>query len=446
MEAQGYNEAYAAVPASPSLEALPPMDGLDKHRDLFIKIMDTILVNCVRLNDALGRYGRQTKERMVTTNIEKVRGCVNQLAQLGYAEAIYAIKKENALFASKHIQVQYNETVYWEIIKKGAALLDPAKLPTSKGPLDEFTMAEKVATEAFMKEAGYGLSLANKRLCRILWKRLSEMRKVGVDRLLLYRTKEFDDFCRNYKPECEVSLEETVRSWEEKYGLHFEQLEDRITRESQGDFTGRLWLSQPHVVERLEVQDLSWNSADNPWFSDAEEAAFQSSGACGPAAAQLGGFFDIYTGAEGMRNKSIFVTLLPKDEIFLSVCPIISVNKGDFLGILAGDIRYSDNFSVSHGVPGPEDKLWLDYSKVTGTLNLMGVAVPGKSSNVYLQWELAHKQDGRESCLTWRVAVRALRAIRPFEELIRDAAHKEQRLLHQSPSFARKGFLQDDQF
>ncbi|KAJ5262202.1 hypothetical protein N7524_007507 [Penicillium chrysogenum] len=40
-------------------------------------------------------------------------------------------------------------------------LLDPKSLPTPKGPLDEFTIAEKVTTERFMREAGYGLSLAN---------------------------------------------------------------------------------------------------------------------------------------------------------------------------------------------------------------------------------------------------------------------------------------------
>ncbi|KAI9035011.1 uncharacterized protein KD926_004825 [Aspergillus affinis] len=220
-ETQDYSEVYAAAPGFPSLDALPPANRFDKQGSIFFRVMDSILVNCIRLNDALGGHGRQT-----TTNIEKVRGCVDQLAQLGYAEAIYAIKQELALVASKHIQVRYNETVYWEIIKKGAVLLDPATLPTAKGPVDEFTMAEKVATETFMKEADYGLSLANKRLCRILWKRLFEVRKAGVDRLLLYRTKEFDDFCRGYKSECGNSLVKNAQFWE-KYSLHFERLENR---------------------------------------------------------------------------------------------------------------------------------------------------------------------------------------------------------------------------
>ncbi|KAJ5808871.1 hypothetical protein N7474_010140 [Penicillium riverlandense] len=241
-----------------------------------------------------------------------------------HENAIQVIKQENAFSASKDIQTRSNETVYWEIIKKGAELLDPETLPTPKGPLDEFTVAEKVATERFMREAGYGLSLANQRQCRIFWKRLFEIRKAGVDKILLYRTKEFDRFCKGYTPEAGLSLVEMVRLWEEKYGLHIKQIESRVAQESQGDSTGRLWLSQPHVAERLDIQEHTWNSAGNPWFSSTEEAAFQSNGPHEPSATQLGGFFDLNPGTEGMRNKSIFVTLLPKEEN-LSVCPIISV-------------------------------------------------------------------------------------------------------------------------
>src|SRR5207248_64285 len=123
-------------------------------------------------------------------------------------------------------------------IEKGADLLDPKNLPTPKGPLDEFTMAEKVATERFMRDAGYGLSLANQRQCRLFWKRLCEMRKMGVDKILLYRTKEFDRFCKTYPSEDGgASLVQTVRLWEDIYGLQIKQLESRVTQESMGDLT-----------------------------------------------------------------------------------------------------------------------------------------------------------------------------------------------------------------
>ncbi|KAI2767381.1 hypothetical protein CBS147339_4192 [Penicillium roqueforti] len=156
-------------------------------------IVENILVNCIKLNDPLGRYGHRSKQANMTTKVKEIQSF------------------ENAFSASKSIQSRFNETVYWEIVKKGAELLDLKDLLISKGPLDEFTMAEKVATERFMKEAGYGLSLANQRQYRLFWKRLFEMRNAGVDKILLYRTKEFDRFCKSYSSEAGASLVEMVR-------------------------------------------------------------------------------------------------------------------------------------------------------------------------------------------------------------------------------------------
>jgi predicted Zn-ribbon and HTH transcriptional regulator len=47
--------------------------------------------------------------------------------------------------------------------------------------------------------------------------------------------------------------------------------------------------------------------------------------------------------------------------------------------------------------------------------------------------------------ITWRVAVRAVRAIRSFEEIIRAAQRKEQYLLHQSAVCAKRGFMKHRQ-
>jgi hypothetical protein len=82
--------------------------------------------------------------------VKAIQSFVDEIVQLDYSDAIQAIKQENEFSASKKIQTWYNETVYWEIIRKGADLLDPKSLPTPKGPLDEFTMAEKVATKRYM--------------------------------------------------------------------------------------------------------------------------------------------------------------------------------------------------------------------------------------------------------------------------------------------------------
>ncbi|KAJ5462480.1 hypothetical protein N7530_010685, partial [Penicillium desertorum] len=53
------------------------------------------------------------------------------------------------------------ENIFSEIIKKGAELLNLKDLLISKGPLNKFMIAEKVATERFIREAGYRLSLTN---------------------------------------------------------------------------------------------------------------------------------------------------------------------------------------------------------------------------------------------------------------------------------------------
>ncbi|KAJ6102306.1 hypothetical protein N7486_004733 [Penicillium sp. IBT 16267x] len=86
-------------------------------------IVEKILINYIKLNDPLGGYGHRTKQTTITTRIEKIQS--------------------------------------FEIIKKGAELLDPENLPTPKGPLDEFTVAKNVATERSIRKAGYRLSLAN---------------------------------------------------------------------------------------------------------------------------------------------------------------------------------------------------------------------------------------------------------------------------------------------
>ncbi|GLA33084.1 hypothetical protein AnigIFM63326_002166 [Aspergillus niger] len=393
-----------------------------------MRIIETILMNCVQLNYALAKYRRQKKNVTITTKIEDIRSYVDRITQLRYADAKYAVKKDNALFASKAMQSRYNETAYWDIIMKGAKLLDPAKLPTAMGRLDDFTTVKKHATKTFMEEAGYGTSYANQRRCRRLWRRLFEMRNAGVDRLLLYRTKEFGNFCIEYPNDTEASLVERVQQWDELYGPHIKQLESRVTKENEGDYAGRFWLTA-----RLDIHETSWNNSRNSWFSSAEEMTFQSSGPQKASPDEHGGFFGIQTAGGANRKKCIFVTLLPKDESLLSVCPIVPVQEGDRLGVFAGMTRYSENsenFDATYGIPGPGDKLWLDYSQVTGTLNLMRVTPPDRDANVPLRWELLEEGGKQESRMTWRVSVRAVRAIYAFEEVVRAAPQKEQYTMH----------------
>jgi hypothetical protein len=75
-------------------------------------IVEKIRINCIRLNDPLGRYGHRTKQITVTTRIEKIQSFVNDIVQLRYTDAIQVIKQENAFSANKDIQTRSNETVY----------------------------------------------------------------------------------------------------------------------------------------------------------------------------------------------------------------------------------------------------------------------------------------------------------------------------------------------
>lgn len=128
----------------------------------------------------------------------------------------------------------------------------------------------------------------------------------------------------------------------------------------------------------------------------------------------------------------------------LSVYSIVALSKGDFLGIFAGNVRFSEAFNVERGIYSPIDNLWLDYSQVTGTLNQVKVSEPGGPSNVRLEWEIVHDGLGTDHCTSWRVSVRATKRVKAFSPLIRMAPRQEQYTLHLSLKNARRGFLELD--
>ncbi|KAL2811818.1 hypothetical protein BDW59DRAFT_167948 [Aspergillus cavernicola] len=408
-----------------------------------VKAITSILWDCVKLSLSIGGYGRQTKVVWASTEIDNIREYVDELRTFEYPKAVYTIKRDHAFLTARDIQARYSEAVFWDIIQKGARLLDSTKMRTAMGPSDGFSMAEKEATAKFMQDAGYGTSRENQRLYRNLWKSLSEMREAGVEKILLYRTKEFDNYCKAYPKTADKSACDTVQLWEMVYRPHIEQLENRARVWSQGDFTGRSWVQQLHVAKRLEVPELLWNDAPNEWFSRDERVSFSciAEQRLGAPLAHLWDLSDNRSILETTQNKSIFVTIMSKENDILSICSIITIEEGDFLGIFAGAIRYSADFNPIYGIRGPTDKLWLDYSDTTGTLNLMRVSEPGGVANVQIHWEYREELGGTEPCVLWRASVRATRKIEPFEEIIRAAAQKEQYLHHRSPVSARRGFL-----
>ncbi|KAJ5288250.1 hypothetical protein N7478_003936, partial [Penicillium angulare] len=201
-----------------------------------------------------------------------------------------------------------------------------------------------------------------------------------------------------------LELVDTIEKWEARYRPHIEQLETRILRLGKGDLARVSDLDNPQVSERLKVQETCWNCARNEQAFPNEEESFKGirlrtfsrNMVCAP--------YDNQLVSEPGGDKSAFTFLLPKDDSSLLVYSIVPVREGDFLGF---------SLSPTHGICGPVDNLWLDYSQVTSTLNQMLVSEPGGSAN----------------------------SIIPFEPLVREATQQEQYLLHSSPEHAKRGFL-----
>ncbi|KAJ5876395.1 uncharacterized protein N7529_001979 [Penicillium soppii] len=276
-----------------------------------MKIMIKILMQCVKSNSDIAQYGQRNCMPMTTTKLEKMRQFVKEFSRYSYEQAIHAIRRDNALITVMAMQKRYNETTFWPIILKCAALIDPATLPPAKGPPDGFTVAEKAATKKFMEDTGYSLGAENQRQYRIFWKNIFHMREAGVDKILFYRTKEFDSFCRGYSKTSETPLVDKVLRWENEYWSHIEQLEPRITKLKTGDSKRLSYLSNPQALERLKVPEVSWNNASNEWAVNAEEESFRQCGLKSISPDILGIPHDYESIYEGGTDKSVFITLLP---------------------------------------------------------------------------------------------------------------------------------------
>lgn len=201
-------------------------------------------------------------------------------------------------------------------------------------------------------------------------------------------------------------------------------------------------LEDSHGARRLEIDNSLWNNAGNKWASNSEKKNFQVNGPSKFPSDAL--YRRVDTGVPFFQSadKAAFTILETKNDGSLFICSIVPVQEGDILGVFAGKIRLSENWNACHGIPGPIKDLGLDYSRVTGTLNQMQVSEPNGRANVNLQWETLDDGFGNDCCTTWRVSVKALGSIIPFEPYVCAAPQKEQYALHASPEYAKNGFLQ----
>jgi hypothetical protein len=405
--------------------------------DSVTSVIDSVFLHCLNRRYTFSQHKRSRTTTMIRTKLQEVLAQVDAVQKQSYADAVFEINRTHTAAHSTDMQKQYLETVYWGIIKKAAENIDPKTCPTPKGPLDGFTRQEKKAQKEFMEKAGISPGRETERTCRWRWKRLHDIRESGVVMMLFYRTSEFTNFCEKFDKDADQTLIETVQSWEDKYGPQLVSLERRIQTASQDDLTGKLWLSQ--IAHNVTVKEDCWKNDRNDWHSG-EEADFTAMhGSPSATSDQQGGLHDIPSAkCRKSRNMSLFVILDPRGTEQICVCSIVTIKQDDFLGVFAGEIRYSESFDETWGIGGPLDKLWLDYSKITGLLNQMRVSPPGGDANVQLRWEryIPPKEDQP----IWRVEVRALREIKPFEDMVRSAHHDLQYQMHQDPICAKVGF------
>ncbi|KAM0665668.1 hypothetical protein ACQRIU_005929 [Beauveria bassiana] len=421
-----------------NIEYSPPPLVLPRLPAAEAKVMESILVDCEKLNRKLHQVSMSKEQTSSwTANTLEIQGYVADIAQRDFTEAVRHINTGNAALAGRDIQSRYSQAYFWDIITKLANEMDPTKVKNARGPLTDFTEPERQATREFLRSTGAD-NLTYNRLSeyRQRWRRLSNMRRAGVDKILCYHTKQYNTFCKHYEGD---DLQSKVLSWEHLYEWFITHLELRVATSCGGDKTGRLWLKHPFVAERLSIPEDLWNSSVNMWGSASEKAQYELAHEHTRLSdAQLGGPSAKHSDD---RDKSMFVTLLPRDQCSLYVCPIVPVYKGDVLGAFSGKVRYSESFDVARGIPGPVDRLWLHYRGITGAMNLMDVAAPGGDANVRLAWQgQYHLEKGKWSC-SWKVFVHATKVVKPFEGLIRAAPDLEQYRLHQSAEQARRAFM-----
>ena len=238
--------------------------------------MATILVECVQLRATIAKLGHQTSQTLTKTESGRIRDYVDEISEYDYGKAIRVIRRDRTLATGRELQTRYEEAIYWKIILKSAKLIHSSSLPSAKGSADGFTMAEKAASKKFMRDAGYGASAENQRQYRILWKTLFQLREAGAEKVLNYRTRDFDCYCKWYRRSSTVSLVQKIPEWENVYRCNTDQPVDRAIKLTMGDLKRRSSLDNPQVASRLELHEVSWNNATNEWADAIGKESFKS--------------------------------------------------------------------------------------------------------------------------------------------------------------------------
>ncbi|KFY80511.1 hypothetical protein V499_00635 [Pseudogymnoascus sp. VKM F-103] len=294
----------------------------------------------------------------------------------------------------------WKETYYWPMIQQRAKMI--GTLPTPSGRQGDVTPQEKVAAKSLLLVAVRGQSRDSYLKWTSYWKLLSDLRNAGATTLLLYRTSAFKTYFYRHTKKLDLLL-----SWNEVFDLLLQRLRLRIIAEEGNDFSGTCDIEDKRIFERLRVVRIeAWGNDISVWDRDhteyenflANHSMISTSGKSNKHVLRHG------VKGKFASNKAIYIDMLPYEGVsgkrvigkkpastkLLSICPLISVCPGDFLGIFAGKLRYLDSKPL-RAIKGPIPRLWLDYSEFPSKLNQMRVAKPGESTNVCLAWEAVNE-------------------------------------------------------
>lgn len=192
-----------------------------------------------------------------------------------------------------------------------------------------------------------------------------------------------------------------------------------MARLKNRDTNRNFYLDDPLVANQLSIRATAWNNSSNQWAKSTEQKLFLDHRTCPISEKRLGTIFGPDAASGFGRDKSLFIFILPEHDGSLSVCSIIPLVVGDYLGIFAGQVRFSDEICTINGIQGPSKNLWLDQSQVTGVLNQMKTSSSNDPANVGLNWELSVENGHTYPQASWRVTVKATANIQPLHPLVR---------------------------
>jgi hypothetical protein len=360
------------------------------------------------------------------------------------------LKREQAGLESHQASNLWQETFRYNYVVKLAEANIRSYCRENTASAADASQAEAEAVKELVDVVSKGRSEENYRKHHRFWKFLHDVRvegtnnamedvearmlKDGLTHILLFRTKGFN---RRFFNKTKDSLQ-TVRKWNQVYHPYIKEVQMRVLAERANDFSGSTDRHQTVVRKASNVSNvasINWVNGTRA-LNQEEQRSYLASLDCTLQADELSSQSTrevLRDGVDGQseRNNAIYICLVPYEgppsrkrthngapasRVVAAPCPVVPILPGDFLGVMSGQLRYTPELGCSDkAMQGPDPKLWLDLSKITGKLSCMRSADLGTEANVTLTWKRYNDEHG----MNWRIEVVATKEIWPFEELVR---------------------------